>query len=184
MPSWVARVFIHSIAQNAATRKCNPAVCPGSREAWIRISTCVTKGCTHAWEYSGSQGGQQGLGLYIEVIIFFRNVLRVLCTSASPDRARMICLAHLFQLLLEVAQYSEKNIGVICPWAQIPSLPLTESESHSVMSNSLPTHGLYSPWNSPGQNTGVGSCSLLQGGSSQPRDQTQVTRIAGGFFTS
>ena len=25
------------------------------------------------------------------------------------------------------------------------------------------THGLYSPWNSPGQNTGVGSFSLLQG---------------------
>ena len=24
------------------------------------------------------------------------------------------------------------------------------------------THGLYSPWNSPGQNTGVGSCFLLQ----------------------
>ena len=24
-------------------------------------------------------------------------------------------------------------------------------------------HGLYSPWNSPGQNTGVGSLSLLQG---------------------
>ena len=31
------------------------------------------------------------------------------------------------------------------------------------MSNSLRPHGLYSPWNSPGQNTGVGSCSLLQG---------------------
>ena len=25
------------------------------------------------------------------------------------------------------------------------------------------SHGLYSPWNSPGQNTGVGSLSLLQG---------------------
>ena len=25
------------------------------------------------------------------------------------------------------------------------------------------SHGLYSPWNSPGQNTGVGSFSLLQG---------------------
>ena len=37
------------------------------------------------------------------------------------------------------------------------------SESHSVVSNSLQPHGLYSPWNSPGQNTGVGSCSLLQG---------------------
>ena len=32
---------------------------------------------------------------------------------------------------------------------------LCESESHSVVSNSLPPHGLYSPWNSPGQNTGV-----------------------------
>ena len=27
----------------------------------------------------------------------------------------------------------------------------------------LRLHGLYSPWNSPGQNTGVGSLSLLQG---------------------
>ena len=37
------------------------------------------------------------------------------------------------------------------------------SESHSVVSNSLWPPGLYSPWNSPGQNTGVGSLSLLQG---------------------
>ena len=37
------------------------------------------------------------------------------------------------------------------------------SESHSVMSDSLRPHGLYTPWNSPGQNTGVGSLSLLQG---------------------
>ena len=39
---------------------------------------------------------------------------------------------------------------------------ICESESHSVMSDSLRPHGLYSPWNSPGQNTGVGSLSLLQ----------------------
>ena len=39
----------------------------------------------------------------------------------------------------------------------------SESESHSVMSNSLRPHGLYRLWNSPGQNTGVGSLSLLQG---------------------
>ena len=38
-----------------------------------------------------------------------------------------------------------------------------ESESRSVVSDSLLPHGLYSPWNSPGQNTGVGSLSLLQG---------------------
>ena len=36
------------------------------------------------------------------------------------------------------------------------------TESHSVMSDSLKPHELYSPWNSPGQNTGVNSYSLLQ----------------------
>ena len=38
----------------------------------------------------------------------------------------------------------------------------SESESGSVVSYSLQPHGLYSPWNSLGQNTGVGSLSLLQ----------------------
>ena len=39
----------------------------------------------------------------------------------------------------------------------------SESESCSVVSDSLRLHGLHSPWNSPVQNTGVGSLSLLQG---------------------
>ena len=43
------------------------------------------------------------------------------------------------------------------------SLMWSESESCSVMSESLRSQGLYSPWNSLGQNTGVGSLSLLQG---------------------
>ena len=38
----------------------------------------------------------------------------------------------------------------------------SESESRPVVSDSLWPHSLYSPWNSPGQNTGVGSLSLLQ----------------------
>ena len=37
-----------------------------------------------------------------------------------------------------------------------------ESESHPVVSNSLWPHGLYSPWNSPGENARMGSFSLLQ----------------------
>ena len=99
----------------------------------------------------------------------------------------------------------------------------TESESHSVVSDSLRPHGPDSPWNSPGQNTGVGSLALLQGifltqgsnlglphcrrilyqlshkrnptilervaypfssRSSWPRNQTRVSCIAGGFFSS
>ena len=43
------------------------------------------------------------------------------------------------------------------------SVKESESESRSVVSDSLQHHGLYSPWNSPGQNTGEGSPSLLQG---------------------
>ena len=58
-----------------------------------------------------------------------------------------------------------------------------ESESHSVTSYSLQLHGLYRPWNSPGQNTGVVAF-LFSKVSSQPRDRTQVSCTAGGFFTS
>ena len=36
---------------------------------------------------------------------------------------------------------------------------------------------------SPGKNTGVGCHAFLQLVSSQPRDQTQVSYTAGGFFT-
>ena len=99
----------------------------------------------------------------------------------------------------------------------------SESESCLGMSDSLRAHGLYSPWNSPGQNTEVGSLFLLQGifptqgsnpglphcrrilyqlshkgiprilewvaypfsrGSSQPRNRTGVSCIAGVFFTN
>ena len=38
-----------------------------------------------------------------------------------------------------------------------------ESESHSVVSDSLCPRGLYSPWTLPGQSTGVRNLSLLQG---------------------
>ena len=40
---------------------------------------------------------------------------------------------------------------------------LDKSESHSVVSYFLQPHGLYSPWNSPSQNTAVRSLFLLQG---------------------
>ena len=97
------------------------------------------------------------------------------------------------------------------------------SERRSVVFDSLWPHGLYSPRNSPRQNTGVGSLSILQGNfptqglnpglpqcrqilyqlnhkgsprildwvtypfssrSSQPRNRTRVSCIAGGFFTN
>ena len=44
----------------------------------------------------------------------------------------------------------------------------SERESRSVVFNSLQSHGLYNPWNSPCQNTAVGSLSLLQGNLPNP----------------
>ena len=55
----------------------------------------------------------------------------------------------------------------------------------SVMSDSLRSHGLYSTWNSPGQNTGLEWVAFpLSRKSSQLRDQTQVSCIVGRLSTS
>ena len=53
--------------------------------------------------------------------------------------------------------------GKPCTFLKPNITHVSESESRSVVSDSLQPHGLYSPWNSPGQNIGVGSLSLLQG---------------------
>ena len=61
----------------------------------------------------------------------------------------------------------EGNYAHTVPQRNLEDIMLSEvkgeSESHSAVSDSLGSHGLYSPWNSPAQNTGVGSLSLLQG---------------------
>ena len=126
-----------------------------------------------------------------------------------------------FKSHLSSACFLERMAGRDAPPVVLQSI--SESESRSVVSDSLRPHRLSSPWNSPGQNTGVGSLSLLQGifptqgsnpglphcrrilyqlshkgsprilvwvaypfssGSSQPRNGTGVSCIAGGFFTS
>ena len=46
--------------------------------------------------------------------------------------------------------------------AKVLEIQLQHQSFQWIVSNSLQPHGLYSPWNSPGQNTGVGSLSLLQ----------------------
>ena len=53
----------------------------------------------------------------------------------------------------------------------------SESESCSVMSDSLWPQGLYTPWNSPGQNTGVGSLSLLQGNLPNPEIKSRYPAL-------
>ena len=71
---------------------------------------------------------------------------------------RMILTQGLNLCLLCLLHYRQ----ILYCWAT-GEAPMGTSESRSVVSNSLRPHGLNSPWNSPGQNTGVGSLSLLQG---------------------
>ena len=55
---------------------------------------------------------------------------------------------------------SETEVAVWKP--SVETQAYSQTESCSVMSDSLQPHGLYRRWNSPGQNTAVGSLSLLQ----------------------
>ena len=64
--------------------------------------------------------------------------------------------------LVHLLHYQQVDSFPLCRLGH-PSNPVYVCESHSAVSDSLRPRGLYSPWNSPGQNTGVGSRSFLQG---------------------
>ena len=66
-------------------------------------------------------------------------------TGNIKDKPGLSCLSHSKGIIK-----AAKSVLPVC-------------ESCSVVSYSLWLHGLYSPWNSPGQNTGVGSHFILQG---------------------
>ena len=92
----------------------------------------------------------------------FCKTLKPIWDSSTPE--------HVFWLVLYCFPHLKKLSKSV--WFRVPTLTRetvggseekSESESHSVVSNSLQPHGLYSPWNSPGKNTGVGSLSFLQG---------------------
>ena len=80
-------------------------------------------------------------------------------------------ISHLFAPPSSAYRVNDRVQGGIQPYSLLtkkkerqrqPIKDRAKSESRSVMSDSLQPHGLYSPWNSPGLNTGVGSRSLLQ----------------------
>ena len=118
--------------------------------------------------------------LYIIYIHIYVNTMGCMCLFeleflSFPDIcSRVGLLDHIVTLFLDFAKISQLKIDFTCKVVKIDFM----TENRSVVSYSLRPYGLYSPWNSPGHNTGVGSLSLLQG-SSQPRDKTQVPCIAG-----
>ena len=93
--------------------------------------------------------------------------------SSIPSMTRFSFPLLLFKLSVRFwASWDSTNNRASLPWlgneydpmSRNPIRLLTyENESHLVVPDSLQAHGLCSPCNSPGQNTGVGSLSLLQG---------------------
>ena len=84
----------------------------------------------------------------------------------SSSQERTDFLKHVSGLWQNLLRYPSLNESFV--WANVITnicrncSALNVCSSRSVMSDSLQSHGLYSPWNSPAQNTGVGSLSLLQ----------------------
>ena len=89
--------------------------------------------------------------MFYTVRIIFSLTLSSLHKPVSIDLSSEVNFEHCFCSLPSI-------LFTAC-WISFPMV----SESRSIVSDSLQPHGLYSPWNSPGQNTGVGSLSLLQG---------------------
>ena len=88
-------------------------------------------------------------------------------TTKPPEKSLQLSLYVSFWASVPVPVKWDMRLSLphrmLWGWKDTVHEKCLKSESHSVVSDSLRPHGLYSPWNSPGQNTGVGSLSLLQG---------------------
>ena len=73
------------------------------------------------------------------------------------------CLPSFFMYSCPQIEVDPSFLKRTAPKFYFGILDSIRSRSHSVVSYSLQPQGLYSPWNSPGKNTGVDSHSLLQG---------------------
>ena len=100
--------------------------------------------------------------------MFYMKINKMLYTSQTSNFKKIILLViqqkdcWRWILVTRILQLVGTQKEVACFEAGDPGM-LSESESCSVVFNSLKPHGLHNPWNSPGHNTGVGSLSLLQG---------------------
>ena len=148
------------------------------RGAWRAIVHGVTKSqtwlsgwaCTHT--HTHTSPGSWTFGLQLRLTSMAPPVPRPLdldwnYTTGSPCRQQIMgCLSlynhvssclkiNLFILSIYSLSFHKKGNTKEC------SREVKWCESCSVVSDSLRPHGLYSPWNSPGQNIGVGCLSLL-----------------------
>ena len=88
-----------------------------------------------------------------------KSMFIVFLTSSSVDCWLMsLSLKNIFKLLIPCLECA---LQMMSKWVKV-------AQSYPALCDPLWPHGLYSSWNSSGQNTGVDSLSLLQGALSNP----------------
>ena len=112
---------------------------------------------------------RQCASFFISTMKSFQGVLKVSrCSSSRFDLCRCrwqvsFCRWHCLWKYVEVCRHWSFFYRFVFSEEWNHLYIESESESHWIMFDSLQPFGLQSPWNYPGQNTGVGSLSLLQG---------------------
>ena len=94
--------------------------------------------------------------------------VRIHFTMQETPACLGLCAPQQEKPLRWEAHILQQTVSARCSPRKLAGSNTTTGESHSVVSSSLRPHGLYSPRNSPGQNTGAGSLSLLQGNLPNP----------------
>ena len=111
-----------------------------------------------------------------------KNLFKILFSGKNVRSSKSAILDHRWACMTPAQRALQ--YGLLCIYSFPNSYDKKQSESRSVVSSSLQPHELlYSPWNSPGQNTGMGTLSLLQG-LFPTQGLNPGPCIAGGFFTS
>ena len=134
---------------------------PFLKPAWTSGSSCFT----YCWSLDWIILSITLLVCEISAIMrYFDHSLALpfFCIGMKTDlfQPRDHCWFSKFADILSAALSQHHLSGLCSKWANLQNT--SESESHSVMSDSLRPHGPYSSSNSPGQNTGGGSLSFLQ----------------------
>ena len=139
-----------------------------SDSLWPRGLNCL-------WNSPGRSTGVGSLSLLQGIfptqesnwgLLHFRQILYCLSHQGSPyeDLAALYLVMYLkFGQLIFLLYIVYKISKSWDNWESCYLLGESEWESRSVISDSVTLYAIYSPWNSPGRSTGVGSLSLLQG---------------------
>ena len=148
---WATSLSLFSFTHWRRKWQPTPVFLPGESQGRGSLVGCPLGDRTESDTTEATQQQQQHL-VGISSISITWDIVRNGGTQASPQTYWVrICILTRFLDKLIHGLYN----SVLSTWGKW-------SEIRSVVSDSLQPRGLYSPWNSPGQNTGVGSLSLLQ----------------------